>query len=297
MVDAGRAYPATKKLYDDSIRAIPGARGSGIVAKKSGYHSSRNYNRAKHPNDYSTKLAEDLRGPADAAAAIDITPRDSAQQRLLTRRLRDAFNRGDPRVKALKEFYGSLDTTNGRNGTVFGLGKKSSGGAPYSTTADSSHLSHIHISIFRAYVDDWNALKGVVEILAGTEINYTSEDEDMFPKYGDKGAAVEYYQRILIYLGYALPKYGNDAHFGDETWNALKKWFVDQGGDKNWNGKRITPWIKLELEYQHKEKRDAPKLAKLKGEKGEPGPAGPPGKDGVLKLPAEFSGKITLTEK
>lgn len=167
MVDAGKAYPATMRLYNETVKGIPGARGSGIVAKKSGYHSSRNYNRAKHPGNYSIVLAEDLQGPADAAAAIDITPKSSADMRKLTKRLRDAFNARDPRVRAIKEFYGSLNTTNGRNGSVFGLGKKSSTGAPYVTYADDSHLWHLHISIFRKYVNDWAMLKGIVEVLTG----------------------------------------------------------------------------------------------------------------------------------
>lgn len=265
----------------------------GIYANKPGYHNTRAQNSS---GNYSVTLPLDKQGPSNKAAALDLTFPSASDMKLYTDRLRKAMQSRDPRMGSVKEFYGTLNGS-----VVYGLGKKSRDGAPYKTSADKSHLWHIHISFFRADVENWNRLKGIAEVLIGASLpssgNATIEEEDMFPKYGDKGAAVEYYQRILIYLGYALPKYGYDGHFGDETWRALKKWFADQGGDKNWNGKRITPWIKLTLEYQYKEKRDAPKLAKLKGEKGEPGPAGPPGKDGVLELPAEFSGRITLTEK
>lgn len=39
---------------------------------------------------------------------------------------------------------------------------------------------------------------------------------------GDKGAKVKEIQSNLIKLGYKLPKYGADSHFGDETVAAVK---------------------------------------------------------------------------
>lgn len=46
-------------------------------------------------------------------------------------------------------------------------------------------------------------------------------------KYGDKGAAVKDMQQKLLKLGYELPKYGADSHFGDETREALKEYAKD----------------------------------------------------------------------
>lgn len=246
----GKAYPATLKLYNEIIDGIPGARGSGIVAAKSGYHSSRNYNRARFPGNYSIELAEDLQGPGDGAAAIDITPRGSADMRRLTKRLQDAFNARDPRVRALKEFYGSLDTTNGRNGSVFGLGKKSSTGAPYVTYADKSHLWHLHLSIFRKYVNDWDALRGIAEVLTGkasgidpkpsapatptpsTPKNNADWSTSLIMslplvKNGSRGAAAKRVQSLLAANGYAPTNTFNsrgvpDGIVGNGTVNAIK---------------------------------------------------------------------------
>lgn len=48
-------------------------------------------------------------------------------------------------------------------------------------------------------------------------------------KYGDKGPEVREMQERLLALGYELPKYGADGHFGDETRAALKEY-----ADDNW---------------------------------------------------------------
>jgi hypothetical protein len=134
----------------------------GIYANKSGYHNTRKANKAKWPTNYSIKLDLDKQGPDDKAAALDITFPAESDMEKYTDRLRDAFAVGDDRLASLKEFYGTL---NGEK--VFGLGKKSRNGTPYETSADSSHLWHIHLSFFRADVENWDRLKGIYEVLLG----------------------------------------------------------------------------------------------------------------------------------
>lgn len=46
-------------------------------------------------------------------------------------------------------------------------------------------------------------------------------------KYGDKGKHVRHLQLTLIKAGYELPKFGADSHLGDETWEALQDFALD----------------------------------------------------------------------
>lgn len=252
----------------------------GIYANKPGYHNTRAQNSS---GNYSVTLPLDKQGPSNKAAALDLTFPSAADMKLYTDRLRKAMQSRDPRMGSVKEFYGTLNGS-----VVYGLGKKSRDGAPYSTSADKSHLWHIHISFFRADVENWNRLKGIAEVLIGASLpssgNATIEGGIMLPKYGAKGTVVGYWQRMLLAAGEKLPKYGVDNHYGDETKNAVLSWYKRNGGDpKKFDGKSITSWTAISLQR-----------AVFAGK---PGPEGKPGKDGVLKLPAEFSGKITLTEK
>lgn len=136
----------------------------GIYANKRGYHNSRAANQAYWPGNYSVQLPLDLQGPSDKAAAIDYTMSD-VEMRRRTGYLRDAVNESDPRLAAVREFYGTLNSS-----TVFGRSKNSRTGAWYATSSDSSHLWHIHISFFRAYVDQWEELAPVLSVLAGESL-------------------------------------------------------------------------------------------------------------------------------
>jgi hypothetical protein len=46
--------------------------------------------------------------------------------------------------------------------------------------------------------------------------------------FNDRGADVESLQGKLIRLGYDLPRYGADGHFGQETWDALHQYARDR---------------------------------------------------------------------
>jgi hypothetical protein len=139
----------------------------GVYANKSGYHNTRAAHFTKKAKEkgwdenYSVQLDLDKQGPSDKAAAIDLSFDSEADMRLYTSRLDEAFWARDSRLASVKEFYGTLD-----NKTVYGLGKKSRVGAPYKTSADKSHLWHLHISFFRADVEHWDRIKGVYSVLA-----------------------------------------------------------------------------------------------------------------------------------
>jgi hypothetical protein len=284
--------PAVWQLWE-AISAAIGYRVKlgGIYANKSGYHNTRNANRARWPSNYSIQLDLDKQGPADKAAAIDLTFSSVTDMKKYTKLLADAFDKRDPRLASVKEFYGTLDGSE-----VYGLGKKSREGEPYETSADDSHLWHLHVSFFRADVEDWERIKGVGEVLTGKSFGDSpstpnNSGESMFPTYGDKSDEVERTQRRFEALGYEFPKYGHDGSYGNEMKTVVKQWFKDRWS-KDYHGEKMTAWMMDELEVQYISKRLE---GKFKGPKGDPGPAG---KDGVLKLPlaVTINGQVTAAK-
>jgi hypothetical protein len=155
------------ELWLGADKAIKSARFGGIYANKSGYHNTRNAHLSEAgrergwDDNYSVQLPLDKQGPGDKAAALDLTLSD-ADMKTYTKRLKQAMESGDPRMGSVKEFYGTLD-----GDVVYGLGKRSRSGATYKTSADSSHLWHIHLSFFRADVTDRGRVLDVLEVLTG----------------------------------------------------------------------------------------------------------------------------------
>lgn len=152
------------QLWERAKEIITGVRLGGIFASKSGYHNTVDANRSRWPGNYSIRFALDTQhGPSDKARAIDLTMSD-VQMRAYTRRLANAAAAEDPRMRPVREFYGTVDSQ-----VVTGRIRDSDGGAYRSSTSDSSHLWHIHVSFWAAYCADWTALSGVADILAGIE--------------------------------------------------------------------------------------------------------------------------------
>lgn len=153
---------AIKGIFNFVRDHYPGVKLGGIYANKSGYHNSRNNLKAaaKWRNDYSiTQAPADLEGDGDAASAIDLTPDTQELQRLFTRRLMAATKADDdPRAYPIREFFG---TENGQ--TVTGWSRWRGKEA----TSDSSHLWHVHISIYRKFANDEAAMRGIAEIVCG----------------------------------------------------------------------------------------------------------------------------------
>lgn len=248
-------------LWEQSAAVIPGVKLGGIWAAKRGYHSSVNLNKANWPADYSIRFAPDLKGQFNKARAIDLTM-SNAEMMKRTGYLVAAVKANDPRLRCLREFIGTLDTKN-----VTCYIKDSEGGAwRFDSGRDTSHLWHIHISIFTSHVDIQANINAVVSVLKGEAL---SEGDDMFCKYGDKGDKVTAMQlagqRAAKKMGITvLPVYGADGGYGNETVQMLLTLLpADIAGDGKTYGPRQYDAL-MALAYE-----------------GAQGPKGDPGKDGA----------------
>lgn len=127
----------------------------GDPAHLGGYHRARAVLPA---DDYSVRLPRDQGGRPWAASALDITPTDPFHVQLMTHRLVRAVARVDPRVRVLREFYGTLDGE-----TVYGWDLPSSSRA----SSDTSHLWHLHLSFHRDVACHRSRLLPLAQVLAG----------------------------------------------------------------------------------------------------------------------------------
>lgn len=250
-------------------RPVESWRLGGIIADKPHYHNTVIANQRSWPWSYSVRFALDTqRGPKDKARAIDYTMSD-ADMRKYTKPLIDAADRNDPRMRGVREFYGTID---GR--TVVGRIRDNDTGEFREATADSSHLWHIHLAVWAAYCADVAVLSGVISILRGEtlaswrvnpsvpagQIGVTS----MLCRKGDRGPVVGALQVQLKYLGH----YDGDPDddYGPATSAgvlAMRK-SVGSGVD---SGDAFDRWAYAQMQIA---------MAKKYGD-GQPGPAGPPG--------------------
>lgn len=155
------APDAIKWLATEITKKIPSAKLSGIIGDQDhhyGYHRAR----SRLPSgDYSVQLADDKRGPADAASALDISL-NVEWQREISRRLLAAAKNRDERLYALREFFGSID---GKTVIGWDLVKH------VAASSDDSHLWHVHFSILRRYADDAKALASILEVVVGDDVS------------------------------------------------------------------------------------------------------------------------------
>lgn len=162
------APPALVRAGLEADREIPGCTFSGVLGDKAhtyGYHRGRALVSKK---DYSARLPLDNLGDPWAASALDLSF-TAAQMKVVTKRLRDsALHPDDPRMAVVREFYGTIDGK-----TVYGLTHDSGNGYWRSSTSDPSHLWHIHISFFRAYVNDYARIRQVIDVMKGIKIEET----------------------------------------------------------------------------------------------------------------------------
>lgn len=255
----------TWRLWEETAADTPGIRLGGIYANKRCYHNTVNNNLRNWPGGYCIRLALDLvsfnRG---FARAIDWTM-SNAEMIKRTNRLRaSALDPDDNRLFAMREFIGTRDGNN-----VYCLIKDDEDGPwRFDGDRDSSHLWHIHGSIFTKYINDWNALEGILSVWIGetlAEYQARKSGGGMLIKKGDKGELVRYWQRRLLRLGYKLPEFGADGDYGDETQKAVTASRTHYGYGNPGLGE-ITGW--------HAEQMDADLAGEgAKGEKGDPGPA------------------------
>lgn len=159
-------------LADEWEKLYGSATLSGIVGDlahraRGGYHISRQ----DQPSDnYSVTRPDDKVGPSDRAAAIDMTM-NTADIKKCHIRLRNAWkNRAnDPRMKYINAWNGwDGEGDAGRYDVVTGnIG-----------TATSDHKWHIHLEIRRRYVNDMNAMRAILSILAGEAAGADKSGDD-----------------------------------------------------------------------------------------------------------------------
>jgi hypothetical protein len=162
------APPNLYKLYTLVQPGFSSLRKGGVVGDTrhvagGGYHISRNDLRSHgQSGDYSIRAPADGRGNGSCASAIDITL-NRAQMVVMSKRLKAAFDRNDPRIDCLREFIGTVDNRNVCGWNRYRTGRRT--GWYSSGYSESSHLWHVHLSFFRAYNNDWNRMLGVAEVL------------------------------------------------------------------------------------------------------------------------------------
>jgi hypothetical protein len=139
----------------------------GIYADKPGYHNKR----VDLPsNDYSVaEFAIDRQGPSGNASAVDITSK-SAQNgdygiiNKYSKRLLAAGETKDPRTTGWREFFGQTDADGGVEGWDFAKNHSS-------TSSDTSHNWHIHLSEHRGYTTSKDNKDALLSVLRGETLD------------------------------------------------------------------------------------------------------------------------------
>ncbi len=216
-------WPGMKKLE-------PGSRLGGILARKRGYHNSRD---SLPSTDYSVReFRADKEGPANLGSAIDWTFPDAQRGDYRTiakysKRLMAAGKAKDPRTIYMREFFGNCDSDAYVEGYDFSKETDS--------TSDSSHLWHIHISIHRAYINNVAAMNAILSILAGELLADYYVRLGIKPpekvtgvakvelKVGSRGPLVKHLQSRLNAIFPAYSRLKEDGIYGDKTANVLKE--------------------------------------------------------------------------
>lgn len=163
----GRITAALWYFRNSCLALQPGTRDGGITVEQPGYHGTRNWMVVNRPNDYSIRYGPDKLGPGDKAAAFDWTFPDAQRGQYDTiirygGRVRTAHQSRDPRAYGFREVLIQADSDLSAEGYDFLL---------WSTrTPDGSHLWHAHFSVLRQYLNDYNAMNGMLSILAGESL-------------------------------------------------------------------------------------------------------------------------------
>ena len=190
----------------------------GIYADKPGYHNTRAGN---SPSNYSVVLPPDKLGPSDKAAAIDLTFPNAQSGNYTTiakyssRLLKSGKDPNDPRGNYLREFFGNADSDTQVEGWDFYYATTS--------TSDSSHLWHIHISFLRKYVTSLTAMNAVLSILKG----------ETYAEYLQGGNVADYTEGQMRafpwqYVGAGIGENESDGTMADGRPNRSMLAYVDE---------------------------------------------------------------------
>lgn len=166
-------YPAPQlRALFDAV-TVPSALFSGIQGDRShtyGYHRGRAY---CDRGDYSTVISPyDTTGDDQVCCALDIHL-SAADMQAVTSRLMQACKSGDPRTRAIREFFGTQD-----GATVTGWDRHNPdvAGDDGFTTSDDSHLWHVHISIYRSMVGYAALVLPIAGVINGTATTAPEDD-------------------------------------------------------------------------------------------------------------------------
>lgn len=156
--------PDALKYFGREMVSRVGGQLSGIVgdaAHTYGYH--RAFNEIPS-SDYSRRVPLDqVSGTAASyASAVDWNLPDNLMKTVTARLRTAALHPEDNRLDGLREFYGTLDGS-----AVYGLSHDGHGQAWNFSSADSSHLWHIHLSFFRQHANDKAAADRVLSVVSG----------------------------------------------------------------------------------------------------------------------------------
>lgn len=164
------APEAIYEFFNNVQEKIPTAVLGGIVGDiyhSFGYHLARD---ELPSNDYSVILELDQEGDSGAASALDISL-DPNLMITVTNRLLTAARNKSPLMSPVREFCG---TTDGINTHPFDLATGIEG--PINSW-DASHLWHVHISFYRAYSENFDAIKSVIDVITGIQEDTLSAAE------------------------------------------------------------------------------------------------------------------------
>lgn len=137
---------------------ISGIVGNAAHQARGGYHIGRAF---QSSSNYSVTRPDDRVGPADAAAAVDmsLSPADMVT---CTGRLMAAYNNtSDPRRKYLNAFNGWDGSGNATRFDVYARKMK---------YASADHKWHIHLELRRKYVNAKVAADAVISLLSGESV-------------------------------------------------------------------------------------------------------------------------------
>lgn len=145
-----------RKLYHSAV--VSGIVGDKAHAARGGYHISRYDNPA---GNYSIVRPDDLTGPKNAAAAVDMSM-NTSDMVLCTKRVAAAYkNTSDPRRKY-------LNAVNGWDGS--GAATRFDFYARKTAAASADHKWHMHLEFRRRYTTSTTATRAVLSILAGESV-------------------------------------------------------------------------------------------------------------------------------
>lgn len=244
--DPSRITAAMWKLWID--RPNSAWKLSGFYADKRGYHNTVENNIKKWPGNYSIHYALDLpKINRDKARAIDLTMSDTEMVKWTQRMKTSALDPADNRLAAVREFYGTLDNEN-----VYGLIKNSTDDDWRVSTADNTHLWHGHTSIFTIYVSNWTMLAPLLSVWSGQTLTEWTLSNMIFPKLGESGEAVAYWQQIhnAIAEDNGLTKITVDSDYGPATAAAFKSFYVKLGGKGAYAGEVMSGWMAMKYHQE-----------------------------------------------